>query len=288
MQSSHWRAIACDLDGTLIGRNHKILDRDLAALRRLTAAGIHLAICTGRNTLECAGVIAALELKGPGLFVNGAMIANMKTGKTLRARYIPLVLAREVLEFFGSRGHAVLMLADDAESRMPLYFMSDHGPPHRSTVEWLLANRMHATLCNDIPKPHKERLVRLGIIVNVPEAWEIETALEAAFGARATHHSIYSPYYDCQVIELFAPETSKWTGIEGLAELLQIRSDQVIAIGDDINDISMLRAARLSFAMGNAVPGIQAVAKRITGSQLEAGVSQVIDALLAGELEPIL
>ena len=65
---SRWKAIACDLDGTLIGRDHKVLERDLEALRRARAAGVHVALCTGRNTLESAGVIGALGLSGAGDF----------------------------------------------------------------------------------------------------------------------------------------------------------------------------------------------------------------------------
>ena len=54
-----WKVLACDLDGTLIGWDHKINPLDLEALRRARAAGLHVAICTGRNSRECAGVIAA-------------------------------------------------------------------------------------------------------------------------------------------------------------------------------------------------------------------------------------
>src|SRR3954464_1888773 len=116
--NSHWRILACDLDGTIIGRDHKVLDRDLEGLRRARAAGIHLAICTGRNTIESGGVISALELSGLGGFVNGGMVGDMSTGKSVHSRFIPQELADEVVDFFGSRGHAVLMLVDDAGTRM--------------------------------------------------------------------------------------------------------------------------------------------------------------------------
>jgi Cof subfamily protein (haloacid dehalogenase superfamily) len=283
---SHWKAIACDLDGTIIGRDHKILDRDLDALRRARAAGFHTAICTGRNTIESAGVIAALELSGLGIFVNGAMVADMNTGKTLHSRFLPPDLAQEVMDFFGGMGHAVLMLIDDEQSRMPLYFMSDHGPPHRSTTEWLLVNRMHSELTNGIPPQHKDRVVRLGIIVNSPEQPEVTAAMKNTFHGRSYSHAMYSPYFDCWVLELFTAGTSKWSGVQHLANAMHWNEDQVITIGDEINDVEMLQGARLSFAMGNAAPHIQKHAKRITLPQTECGVAAVIDALLAGQLEP--
>jgi Cof subfamily protein (haloacid dehalogenase superfamily) len=284
--NSHWKAIACDLDGTLIGRDHKIIERDLDALRRARAAGIHTAICTGRNTVESGGVISALELSGPGIFVNGAMVGDMSNGKTIHSRYLTTDLAMEVLDFFGGMGHAVLMLIDDAETRMPRYFISDHGPPHRSTMEWLLFNRMEAEFCNGMPEEHKHRVVRLGIIVNSPEQPEVTAAMQNTFEGRSWSHAMYSAYFDCWVLELFSHGTSKWSGVQYMAQAMGCRDDQVITIGDEINDVEMLQGAKLSFAMGNARPEIQRQAKRVTLPQMECGVAAVIDDLLAGRLEP--
>ena len=216
--------------------------------------------------------------------MNGAMVSEMGTGKTVHVRAVEEGLAREVMEFFGGMGHAVLLLADDGEERMPKYFMSDHGPPHRGTVEWLLVNRMKSTVVSDLPEEHREHLVRLGVIVNLPEAAGLVAEVERRFGGRVESHSIYSPYYDCQIIEVFAKGTSKWSGIEKMAEEMGFEAERVIAIGDDVNDVPMFRGAALSFAMGNALPGIQKLAKRVTGRQEECGVAMVIEELLAGRL----
>jgi Cof subfamily protein (haloacid dehalogenase superfamily) len=284
--TSHWRIIACDLDGTLIGWSHKVNERDLAALRAAREAGIHVAICTGRNAGECGGVIGALDLTGPGVFANGAMVSDMATGRTMACRFMTRELVAEAVDFFGGRGHAVLLLADDPVLRMPVYFITDHGVPHRGTTEWLLANRMKATECETLPPPFQERIVRLGIVASVAEGRALETEMEARFGGRASHHSIYSPHYDCQVLEVFSGNTNKWTGIVQMAAGLGVASERVIAIGDDVNDIAMLQGARLSFAMGNATDAVKACAKRVTGSHGECGVAQVVEALLAGQWEP--
>jgi Cof subfamily protein (haloacid dehalogenase superfamily) len=284
--NSFWRILACDLDGTLIGWSHKVNERDLAALRAAREAGIHVAICTGRNAGECGGVIGALDLTGPGVFANGAMVSDMATGRTLSCRFMPLALVEEAVDFFGSRGHAVLLLADDPVERVPMYFITDHGVPHRGTTEWLLANRMQATECQTVPPPYREGIVRLGIVASVAEGRAIEAEMEQRFGGRASHHSIYSPHYDCQVLEVFSGNTSKWTGIEQMAAGLGVEPQRVVVIGDDINDLAMLQGARLSFAMGNATDAVKACAKRVTGSHAECGVAQVVEALLRGELEP--
>jgi Cof subfamily protein (haloacid dehalogenase superfamily) len=286
LSNSHWKLIACDLDGTLIGRNHKINDRDLDALRAARAAGIHIAICTGRIPHESAGVIAALELTGPGVFATGALVSDMANGHTLHSRPLPAPLVQSAIDFFGSQGHAALALVDHPNTHLPAYFLTDHAPLHNATKEWLLLNRMHATSYHEIPPACANRVIRLGVVVDPSDAPLIEAGLHARFADQITWHSMRSPYFDCQIIELFTAVTTKWTGIQDIAQLLQILPSQVITIGDDINDVPMLRSASLSFAMGNAAREIQANAKRITASQPDCGVAQVIDQLLAGQLDP--
>jgi Cof subfamily protein (haloacid dehalogenase superfamily) len=274
------RLIAVDLDGTLLGRSQSIHPRDAEAIARARAAGIHIAIATGRSAQESHVAITPLQLTGPGVFANGAMLADMPTSKTLRARTIPFDLTQRVTDFFGSRGHAVLTLIDDPATHLPIYFLTDHGPPHRATTEWLLLNKTHAEITRDVPPAFQHAICRLGIVVDVPAALEITTGLARHFTGEATWHSIYSPYFDCQVIELFAPDTSKWIGILEAAKQLAIPPTAIAAIGDDINDVSMLTSAAISFAMGNASPEIQRHARRVTAAQSEAGVARAIEMLL--------
>jgi hypothetical protein len=283
---SHWSILACDLDGTLIGWDHKVNPRDLEALKRARTEGIHVAICTGRNSRECAGVIGALEIDGLGVFANGAMVCDMADGKIVHATYIPRELAEEAIEFFGTRGHAVLVLIDDPETRLPRYCMTDHAPPHRATTDWLLYNRVRAEQVVEVPVELSGRIARLGIVLNVQEEAAIHEALQVQFGTRCATHSIYSPHYDCQIIEMFHADVNKWTGLLHLAGKMEVDAGGIVAIGDDVNDLAMLRGASLSFAMGDAKEAVKAEARRITGSQAECGVAQVVDLLLVGGLEP--
>ena len=284
--TSHWQILACDLDGTLIGWNHKINPRDLDALRQARAAGFHIAICTGRTSHECAGIIGALELAGLGVFANGAMVCVMADGHAVHSTFVPDDLARQSIDFFGTSGHAVLVLTDDPASRMPAYYLTDHAVHHAATTDWLLTNRVTATHVSEIPPKLRHRIVRLGVVLNVPEAPLLHAQLQRKFPSRCNTHSIYSPHYDCQIIELFHPEVHKWTGLLHLAEQMKIGPDRIITIGDDINDLAMLQGATLSFAVGDAKDEVKVHAKRVTAAQADCGLALVIDQLLAGELEP--
>ena len=154
-------------------------------------------------------------------------------------------------------------------------------------MDWLLYNRMHAAAVADVPPPFRGRCVRLGVVVNPDQAPALHADLKVQFATRCSTHSIYSPHYDCQILELFHPTVNKWTGLLHLATAVNIHHYQIITIGDDINDLAMLQGAALSFAMGNAIPAVQAQAKRLAPTQADCGVAQVIDQLLAGQLESI-
>lgn len=287
---SYWQILALDLDGTLIGWNHKINQRDLDGVGRAQAVGIHVAICTGRNSIECAGILGALSattpLSGLGVFVNGGMVASMEDGRAIHSTCLSDDLAREAIDFFGGRGHAVLVLADDPASRLPVYCLTDHGPPHHGTTQWLTYNRMNAPVVEEPPAGFRGRIVRVGSVVNVSHAADLHRDLRGQFGTRCATHSIYSPHYDCQVVELFHPVVNKWSGLQQLAAAMNISDQRIVAVGDDVNDVAMLQNAALSFAMTGSTPPALAAAKRVTGSHENCGVAQVIDELLSGALEP--
>jgi len=282
----HWRVIACDLDGTLLGRGHQSNQADVDALKRAMAAGYHVTICTGRNATESAPIIAALGLNDLGIFVNGAVIADMGTGRTRSRRTVPWQLAQELIDFFGGSGHAVLTLADDLDTGKPEYIISSHAPAHRATREWLVANRMSSSVQDPIAPQYRDSILRLSVVVDVGESAPLETAMAQRFGDRISHYSIYSGVYDCQVLEAFAPGVTKWSGICDLCEHIDVPTDRVVAIGDDRNDLPMLQHAALSIAMGNARDEIKRFAKRTTRSQSDCGVAYVVEQLLSGELEP--
>jgi Cof subfamily protein (haloacid dehalogenase superfamily) len=278
-----WRIVACDLDGTLIGRDNQAHPTDVDALKRARAAGIHVAICTGRNTLECGTIVTALDLSGPGVFANGAMVSQMETGKSLMRTAFPTRLIAPVVDFLGTQGHAVLGLVDDPTSQRPAYWLTNHAPPHRATLEWQLHHKTHSRIVADFPEEILPHVVRLSIVVNVADGPALVTGLNDRFGDALSLYSIYSTYFDCQVIEILHAGVSKWAGLLQLAALLDVAPEQIVTIGDDVNDIEMLRGAALSFAMGNATPAIQQCAKRITLHQKENGVAAAIDGILNGD-----
>jgi hypothetical protein len=85
------------------------------------------------------------------------------------------------------------------------------------------------------------------------------------------------------VLEVFDSRATKWNAIAQLARDWSIPHDSIMAVGDEINDLDMIASAGLGVAMGNAVPAVQAVAKRHTLRHTEDGVAVAIRSALRGE-----
>ena len=268
--------VACDLDGTLIGRDHRIHPDDVAAIRRLRDAGVHFAICTGRSIIESHDVLSELQLKGPGVFVTGAVVADMADRQTLQRRTLPAASIVRLIDFFSDLGHASLALIDEDESAAPYYVFTSHGPVHPATSEWFVRNRVQARQITQMDDALQRHVVRIGIVVERPETPRIEAELRRHFGTDIYFLSIKAPLFDCHVIEVFHPEVSKWSGIITLCRQLNLAPEAVATIGDDVNDIPMLRQAHISFAMASADEHVKAAAKRTTRSQTQGGVAAAI------------
>jgi Cof subfamily protein (haloacid dehalogenase superfamily) len=278
--TNNQRLLVCDLDGTLIDRTQKINAGDLLAVKKAVAAGLQVTICTGRSIQESIEIIRPLQLTGTGIFVNGATLNDMTSGKTLVRRVLEPAMVNSLIDFFGSLGHAVLLLVDRDDVPQPYYLITSHGPMHAATEEWFVRNRIKARETDTLDQIVLSHVVRLGIVVDVEHTPKIEKELAKVFDGRMYFHSLKAPVFDCHVIEVFPPHIDKWTGIVEFCRLENIDLRNVITVGDDLNDLPMLRQATLSYAMGNALDEVKKAAKKITRTQADGGVAAVIEEIL--------
>ena len=116
----------------------------------------------------------------------------------------------------------------------------------------------------------------------------MQTGLKDVFGDRASSATAFCvPAYGVQVLEVFDPAVNKWEGILHLARRHQIDPAQIVAIGDDVNDLPMVRQAGLGIAMGNGHPDLRAAAARVIGANTEDGLAIFLEELIAqGAVEP--
>lgn len=274
--------VAIDLDGTLLNTRHVVSPDDRAALHRAHQAGIRIVLCTGRSLPETRAVIAEIGLDlDAAVTVSGAVVTDLAADRTIDYEPMPIETAARATDWFQARGYAVLWLNDrDSDGRDGYVF---DGPRRHVAYDRWLAMAPCRVDALRWPAGRLTPPARISIIDEIDALESLALDFAADHHGRVTFNVIRAPVYSLTVIECFAPAVNKWAGVLKLCRRWNIDDRRTAAIGDDMNDIPMITHAGLGVAMGNAQPAVKKAASRLTGTNDEGGVAQVLDAILAGE-----
>jgi len=261
---------------------NELPEANRAALHKAHESGMTVCLCTGRSVAETRSVIEKLGLDSDaGVFVFGAIVSELPTGRTMHRTTIPAATADQLVAHFQARGYPVLALYDPCQAGVDYRFV--RGERNAEACErWLeMASARVQRLEQWQPDLHEP--VRIGVIDEPRHISGTMASLEREFPpARVRCNSIYAPNYGLHVVECFAPQVNKWHGIMQVARGMGITGSQIVAIGDDINDLDMIHQAGLGIAMGNAIEPIKAAARWHVPTNDAGGVAAAIDAILAG------
>ena len=280
-RSKTYRLIAIDLDGTLLGPDGKLSRRTKSAVHRALASGLRICFATGRNWTESRSVILESEHHDWAVFVGGAMVVDTKSGATVRRTLVESKLAAEICAFIESKGHAALALQDTGVADAD-YLATADAPLNESTERWIRATGAVMRRVKGLGSHGHPHTVRLGIVASTAVATLFLDDLVGEFGQRIACHRVGVTPHGSDVLEIFGPSVNKWEGVRHIAEKYGIQQSQVIAVGDDVNDLAMIRSAGLGLAMGNAKPEVQAAADRVIGSNRDDGLAEFLEELVDG------
>jgi Cof subfamily protein (haloacid dehalogenase superfamily) len=258
------RMLAVDLDGTTVGHDGEISPRVLAALMRAAQRGVRVVIATGRTPSGLRRFAQRMNLGGPAITTQGGLVVDMDTGEELHRLYMPRALAREVLSH-----------KNDWPALCTVLYRSDH-----LFVDDLATFNAHADLVgvtavqvedlrSAVAEHDPDKILFLTRIERTREAFD---AIRAFVGARATVVQSHA-----RIVEVNPLGADKGSALAWLAAHFGIPREEVMAIGDQHNDVTMLRWAGLGVAMGNASPEIQAVADVVTSTIDEDGAAEAIE-----------
>lgn len=279
--------IAIDLDGTLLSPSGEVTPRAKQAVRRALDAGLLVCFATGRNWTESKTVLEAVEHYDSAVFVGGAMVVDTKRQVVLHRMMMQPDLARELCGHMEAAGHAVLALQDTGAAGFDYLVTGDIAvnDPTRHWMRVTAAKIVSVPRLADHPHPHT---VRVGIVAPPAEAAKVQWSLNEHFRDRIVCHSLFVPAYDVEVLEVFDPAVNKWEGVKLVAQRHGIGESEIVAIGDDVNDLPMIRHAGLGVAMGNARPEVLAAAKRVIGSNADEGLATFLEELVDSHaVEPL-
>lgn len=288
--------LAIDLDGTLLDSGGRVSPGNAAAIREARAAGMRVAVCTGRGLVECAQYLEAIGQEDPVAVAGGSMLACPVRKETLHRFSLDPELVREATRRLLAHHHPVMILKDPLHAGYDYLMVVGHQKLALDpvTVWWLQKmNVQHKIVAVVEEDEHPEHTVRLGVCGLSGALEEIIADLKGALGDRAQMHhfpAVVAPEHTkrlpdgqkLNILEVFDKRANKWSAIEWLAGRHGVAPGRVCAIGDEINDLPMIERAGLGVAMGNAVAAVKAAAKRETRGNDEDGVAFAIEKVLSG------
>jgi 5-amino-6-(5-phospho-D-ribitylamino)uracil phosphatase len=282
-----YRLIAIDLDGTLLSPKGQVTERAREAVRSTLAAGLLVCFATGRNWTESKAILDAVEHYETAVFVGGAMVIDTGKNVTLHRQMMQPALAREISALLEAEGHAVLALVDDGAAGTH-YLASSDIPLDSATEQWMTVAKAKFKRAGRLGEYAHPSTVRIGIASGVDRVLTLKEKLIARFGSRIVLHNLRVPGYPVEVLEIFDPAVNKWEGVLHVARRHGVSAEQIVAIGDDLNDIPMLRGAGLGVAMGNARDEVKAAADRVIGGNEQEGLAEFLEELVSThQVEPM-
>jgi 5-amino-6-(5-phospho-D-ribitylamino)uracil phosphatase len=286
-EMAQYRMVVLDLDGTLLSPAGEVTPRVKAAIHRALDAGLLVCFATGRNWTESRDILEALDHYPTAVFVGGAMVMDTHHRATLHRTLMDAVLARQVCQFLEKAGHAALAMQDHGAAGVD-YLVSGRVELNAATQAWMSITQAALHQVPSLADYEHEHTIRLGICAEPEEVRRIKQGLEERFASRIFCQNLMVQAYGVEVLEIFDPAVNKWEGVLHLARRHDIDPQQIVAVGDDVNDLPMIRNAGLGVAMGNARDEVKAVAKRVIGTNQDEGLSAFLEELVdLHEVEPL-
>lgn len=272
--------VILDLDGTIIDLFHAGVPtpRVQAAIAAVQAAGIPVTVGTGRTLDYIRQHLGYLALHYPVVAMHGCLIGDPQSGVIHHESTIPRPLAQELLQWLDVSDLLTTLYINDHNGRTQLYQNRRGSATDESFHDHVFgAPRQECPrLVTLLAKPGVHAPIKFICDNNPQSGVDLFPAFVDAFGDR-----LYLTRSHPRLFEGMALGVDKGSGLRKLCALLAIDPQRVLAIGDNDNDIPLLQAAGYGVAMGNATPGLKAVADWIAPPIEEDGAAVVLEQLIS-------
>jgi Cof subfamily protein (haloacid dehalogenase superfamily) len=266
------RLVALDIDGTLIGEDQFLRDRTVAAVRAARHRGVSVSLVTGRMSTSALVFARELGLTDPIVAYQGALIRSLRPdgderlGRVLRHTPLAASAARDVATW--ARGVGLEPHVNHIER-----FVIQADDPRAEDYSSFLGSR--AEIVPDLVGWLRHPVSKLLAVAVEPMGEAFLADVRRRFAGRA-EVTISHPRF----LEFLAPGVSKAVGVRYLARRAGVPMANVLAIGDNFNDLEMLAAVGHGAAMPSAPEPVRAAARYVAPSLAEEGAAQMIERLV--------
>ena len=272
------RLLGVDIDGTLLNPEFKISPGDLAALRRAQAAGVEVVLVTGRRHTFALPIAQQLGFDLWVISSNGAVTRSL-AGETFHRDMLPAETCRRLVDTMREfRGNTVLTFDTEAKGAIVLEHMEELSS---SIQRWLEKNLQYIDFVIPIEDAITRDPVQAMFCGSIPRMQEALATLAASgLEKDITVLRTEYPVRDLSMVDVLNQDCSKGHALERWAGYRGVPRKEVMAIGDNYNDIEMLAFAGVPFIMGNAAEDMRRDGWNVTLPNDQNGVAAAIEQVL--------
>ncbi len=267
--------LAVDLDDTLLGEQGTVSPGNVRALQELHAAGVEVCVLSGRMPRAMRRCLGDLPFVRYIASYHGALVMSHPEGQVLATELLPVDTVEHLCDWASARGYSrITFVGDDAwaTSRDEVVDFYEH----RAGVT------VNVVSAGDVPSAPAAK-----VIVYEPyrDGYQGrgETASERRLFAEAELLKLETARHfrtGLGYIEFTHARATKGAALHNLASVLGLQLGATAAVGDSYNDLDMLEAAALSFAVANAAPAVREVVDRVVAANVRDGVAEAAHDIL--------
>lgn len=269
------KLIALDIDGTLLNSRFEVSPANRAAIAEATSRGIEVAIVTGRRYDFALPVARQIPTPLTMIVNNGAMVRS-SDGETRLRHLLAKETARVVLEATKAWRSAAAVVFDRPKANQVMLESIDWNDPTRGG--YYTRNREFLAEAHPLESCLTEDPLQVMFTGQVAPVREAEMVLRnVPFRDTFSLHVTVYEEKDFSMIDVLHPTVSKGASLAEWAAMRGVDRREILAIGDNHNDLEMLSFAGIPVAMGNCVPALREQGWHVTGTNDEDGVAAAID-----------
>nr|WP_243425526.1 Cof-type HAD-IIB family hydrolase [Clostridium paridis] len=263
-----YKLVSIDIDGTLLGSNRLVSEKTKEAIKRATELGVKIVITSGRPINRVIDLVKELGLDKDEEYVianNGSTVHNTKDLSIIYERHLRGKDLKRVYKVFKRDGLAF-------EAHMDRGSLVEKDIVNVLPNNWRLSSSDTKIIDLNKELDDEEKVIKFLIISKVDVLEDIYEDINKKF---SNEYSIVRSFD--HLCEFMYKGCNKATGLMELGKHLGIKQDEIMSIGDELNDFEMIEYAGLGVAMGNARDEIKNIANYITKSNDEDGVAYALE-----------
>ncbi len=272
------KLIASDLDGTLLNKDMEISKENLEAIKKAQALGVKFVVATGRPYVFTKVFQQVLQLDTPYLMFNGGLVRKLSSDEVLSSSYLSKDVVLKTLTLLEETKTPYMVYQDNEVFYKPcnrVSYLMKMGEQfeEKYRAKFTLASNFHE-LAN------KYDMNKVLVVEEDKEKYEIIykklKEIQNDFDIVRS-----SSFY----IEVIPKGVNKSMGLQKIAEYYNISPNEIMALGDQENDVEMISYAKYGIAMENAIDKVKEVAYDVTLKNTENGVAHAINKYVISKLE---